>query len=214
MPALPRVTYANVAATLALAVALGGTSYAATKLPAGSVGTQQLRANAVTSPKIRNGTVGTADLSPAARSLAASGPAARVALGGTVAGLPSASPGNTALTRGSVVGASESAGFSSNVAMLNPVATRLSALTVRLHNPVPAGGQVRFEVVAETSLDDTGAPGVLSCAVLSTESTCTSTASAPVAAGAVLYVRISVDGATGGPTTPGSVSFGYVSQPG
>jgi hypothetical protein len=42
------LTYANVAATLALLLALGGASYAAVTLPPGSVGTSQLRAGAVT----------------------------------------------------------------------------------------------------------------------------------------------------------------------
>jgi hypothetical protein len=37
-----RLRYADVAATLALVVALSGTAYAATKLPANSVGTPQL----------------------------------------------------------------------------------------------------------------------------------------------------------------------------
>lgn len=47
-----RLTYANVVATLALFVALGGVSYAALSLPAGSVGTAQLRRGAVTTPKL------------------------------------------------------------------------------------------------------------------------------------------------------------------
>jgi Collagen triple helix repeat (20 copies)/Repeat of unknown function (DUF5907) len=47
-----RVTYSNVVATLALFVALGGAGYAATLLPANSVGTRQLRRGAVTLAKI------------------------------------------------------------------------------------------------------------------------------------------------------------------
>jgi hypothetical protein len=51
------LTYANVTATLALFVALGGASYAVTQLPANSVGTSQLKAHAVTSSKLaRNAT--------------------------------------------------------------------------------------------------------------------------------------------------------------
>jgi hypothetical protein len=42
---------------IALFVALGGTTYAATKLPRDSVGTKQLRNSAVTSAKIRNAAV-------------------------------------------------------------------------------------------------------------------------------------------------------------
>jgi Collagen triple helix repeat (20 copies) len=46
------LTYANVAATLALFLALGGAAYAATQLPKNSVGTNQLRKEAVTAAKI------------------------------------------------------------------------------------------------------------------------------------------------------------------
>ena len=44
---LARGSYANVTATLALLVALGGTSYAAVELAKNSVGSKQLKANAV-----------------------------------------------------------------------------------------------------------------------------------------------------------------------
>ncbi len=53
-----QLSYANVTATLALILALGGTSYAAMTLPANSVGPRQLRASAVTSRAIRRGAVG------------------------------------------------------------------------------------------------------------------------------------------------------------
>ena len=49
-----RLTYANVVATLALFIALGGASYAALKLPKNSVGPKQLKKNAVTTPKIKD----------------------------------------------------------------------------------------------------------------------------------------------------------------
>jgi hypothetical protein len=52
-----RMSYANVMATTALFVALGGAGYAATKLPNNSVGTKQLRKGAVTSPKLAQGSV-------------------------------------------------------------------------------------------------------------------------------------------------------------
>lgn len=47
-----RPHYANVASTLALVVALGGTGYAASQVPAHSVGTKQLKTGAVTAPKL------------------------------------------------------------------------------------------------------------------------------------------------------------------
>jgi Collagen triple helix repeat (20 copies) len=48
----PRLTYANVISTLCLFLVLGGGAYAATKLPKNSVGTGQIRAGAVTPPKL------------------------------------------------------------------------------------------------------------------------------------------------------------------
>jgi hypothetical protein len=48
---------ALVVALIALFVALGGTSYAAIKLPKNSVGPKQLKNNAVTGSKIKNGAV-------------------------------------------------------------------------------------------------------------------------------------------------------------
>jgi hypothetical protein len=49
--------YANVTSTLALVVALSGTSYAAAKLAPNSVGTPQLKNNAVTTAKVKDGTL-------------------------------------------------------------------------------------------------------------------------------------------------------------
>jgi hypothetical protein len=57
----------NALATLALAGALGGTSYAASQLPHDSVGARQMRAGAVTSAKVRDGSLRSADLNASAR---------------------------------------------------------------------------------------------------------------------------------------------------
>ena len=50
-----KLTYANVMATVAVFIALGGASYAATQLPKNSVGTKQLKNGAVTQRKISMG---------------------------------------------------------------------------------------------------------------------------------------------------------------
>lgn len=55
--ARPSLTYANVMATLAVFVVLGGGAYAATRLPKNSVGASQIRDNAITSPKVKNGSL-------------------------------------------------------------------------------------------------------------------------------------------------------------
>jgi hypothetical protein len=51
------LTYANVIATLALFLALGGGAYAALKLPKNSVGSKQIKANAVNSSKVKDGSL-------------------------------------------------------------------------------------------------------------------------------------------------------------
>jgi hypothetical protein len=52
-----RPSPALVVAVLALVVALGGTSYAALKLPKNSVGASQIRSNAVSSPTVKDGSL-------------------------------------------------------------------------------------------------------------------------------------------------------------
>ena len=64
----------NAVAYLALAVALGGTSYAAVNLPKNSVGTKQLKKNAVTSPKVKNGSLLAADFKSGQLPAGAQGP--------------------------------------------------------------------------------------------------------------------------------------------
>jgi hypothetical protein len=49
-----QLTYANVMATFAVFIALGGASYAATQLPKNSVGTKQLKKSAVNSAKVKD----------------------------------------------------------------------------------------------------------------------------------------------------------------
>ena len=51
------LSYSNVMATLGVFIALGGASYAAVALPANSVATKQLRKNAVTSAKVKDGSL-------------------------------------------------------------------------------------------------------------------------------------------------------------
>lgn len=79
-----KLNYANVTASLALFIALGGTGYAATQLPRNSVGAKQIRSNAVgaselrknavTSRDIRDGTISARDMTADARN-APAGPA-------------------------------------------------------------------------------------------------------------------------------------------
>jgi hypothetical protein len=58
-----RLTYANVAATLALFVALGGSSYAAATLPRNSVGSRQLKTNSVGAAELKRKAVRSTEIS-------------------------------------------------------------------------------------------------------------------------------------------------------
>ena len=58
----PRLTYANVMSTIGVFIALGGSSYAVTQLPRNSVGERQLKPNAVSGAKVRDASIGRADL--------------------------------------------------------------------------------------------------------------------------------------------------------
>jgi hypothetical protein len=80
----PQLSYANVVSSIALFVALGGTSYAVAR---NSVGSQQLRANAVSSSKVKDRSLQTRDLSPTAR-LGRRGPRGPVGPQGQFIGTP------------------------------------------------------------------------------------------------------------------------------
>ena len=58
----PRLTYANMIATLALFLALGGgAAYAASTLGKNTVGAKQLKKNAVTGAKVKDGSLSAGD---------------------------------------------------------------------------------------------------------------------------------------------------------
>jgi hypothetical protein len=61
----PRLSYANVMATVAVFIALGGASYAAFKLPKNGVGTKQLKKNAVIGVKVKDDSLTGSDINEA-----------------------------------------------------------------------------------------------------------------------------------------------------
>jgi Collagen triple helix repeat (20 copies) len=78
-----KLTYANVIASLALFVALGGVSWAAVTLPANSVGKRQLARNAVTSEKVANGSLKAKDFAAGQLPTGRRGPAGPAGPAGT-----------------------------------------------------------------------------------------------------------------------------------
>jgi hypothetical protein len=59
----PHLSYSNVVSTICLFILLGGGAYAAVKLPKNSVGTKQLKKNAVKGSKVADGSLTSADIS-------------------------------------------------------------------------------------------------------------------------------------------------------
>jgi hypothetical protein len=56
-----RLSFANVMSLIALFIALGGTGYAAVKIPRNSVGVSQIKTNGVGSSEVKNGSLGRVD---------------------------------------------------------------------------------------------------------------------------------------------------------
>ena len=105
-----KLTYANVMATIAVFVALGGASYAAVKLPTNSVGTKQLKKNAVNGAKVKDNSLTGSDIDEA-----------------TLGVVPSATQANNAAQASQALNAQSLGGV--------PAATVL--LEVRKQRPLP-----------------------------------------------------------------------------
>jgi hypothetical protein len=133
---LSRLTYSNVLATVAVFIALGGTSYAALELPRNSVGSRQIkpkavgaseiRANAVRSRQVKTRSLDLSDLSrPARQALKgqrgvagpagpAGAPAAKFSAAVSASGIPMR--GNATTFEHTAVGSgSYTVGFAQNV---------------------------------------------------------------------------------------------------
>ena len=77
-----RLSYANVVASMALFIALGGVSWAAVTLPANSVGKRQLKNNAVTGAEVVNGSLKAKDFAAGQLPQGERGPAGPAGSGG------------------------------------------------------------------------------------------------------------------------------------
>jgi hypothetical protein len=82
------ISYANVMATVAVFIALGGASYAALKLPKNSVGTKQLKKNAVNGAKVKNNSLTGNDIDEATLGVVPS--AAQASNAQSLGGVPAA----------------------------------------------------------------------------------------------------------------------------
>ncbi|MGZ8716410.1 MAG: hypothetical protein ACXWYO_04790 [Gaiellaceae bacterium] len=134
-------------ATIAVFVALGGAGYAAVKLPKNSVGTKQLKPNAVTSAKIRNGSLLKADFKASEIPAGSAGPAGPAGPAG------SAGPAGAAGAAGPAGPSDAFSGFKNG-----PVAMPASLATIATLN-VPSAG--KYVVVGKAWLLDNVNTGVI-----------------------------------------------------
>jgi hypothetical protein len=174
-----KFNYANVVATLALFVALGGSAYAAGKLPKNSVGTKQLKAGSVTAPKIKNGTITGAKINlgslgtvPSATSAASATHAAtatnatnatNAANAGALGGSPSSAfAASTVLRSATVIGNLLVPAKSDGVLSSNFIVSGTGIYCFKGFNPAPRTAVASVDTAAEqgsTVATEIGAPG-------------------------------------------------------
>jgi Collagen triple helix repeat (20 copies) len=130
-------------ALVALVVALGGTSYAATVLPAGSVGTAQLKNGAVTSKKVKDGSLLARDFASGQLPGGARGPAG-----------PTGAPGAAGAT--GTPGATGPAGPQGPPGAQGPPGSLSLTYVPQDYGPFPAHTQYGGEAVCPTNLHAVG----------------------------------------------------------
>lgn len=210
------ISLGDVAATLALFIAIGGVSWAATSLPKNSVGKKQIKSNAVVSSKVKNGSLAAGDFKGGqlpAGPRGSKGPAGDQGAQGQP-GAPGATTsvltGRTSLGAGdsffSPSGISTAGAGEATLQILSPgVASNAGNLSVRLDAAPGAGSSRAF------TLRLNGADTGLTCTVPSASQTCNSTGvSVPIPTGGRLSLENDV---LGGAAVPSGAQFGLTLQP-
>lgn len=152
-----RLNYANVTATIALFVALGGSAYAAIQLPKNSVGPRQLKKSAVTTakvkdaaitgPKIKLSTLGTV---PSAATAGSAGTAGKAADADALGGMPpSAFAPSTVVRSATVVGGALITAKSSGITSKNLLQTGEGVYCLRGLDPAPRTAVASVDITAE-----------------------------------------------------------------
>jgi hypothetical protein len=147
----------NAVAWLALFLAVGGASYAAVRLPANSVGSRQLRRNAVTSSKVKNHSLLKVDFRPGQLPRGATGPAGpKGAAGPTGPTGPSGPVGPSNASEVEVAGpVAVAAGATATVATLSGLAPGAYAISAKaeVENPGAGDGESRCTLAAGDQSD-------------------------------------------------------------
>jgi hypothetical protein len=211
-----RPTYANVVGVIALVLALGGVSYAATALPGKSVGTKQLTRNAVVGSKVKNGSLLATDVkgklpkgkpgptgdqgpvgTPGVQGAAST--ATRTVLSGSAT--MATSNEFIAVSGHSVGDANEPA-----VTTLSPARPMIARnFSVQLSNPPGVGKTRRFDVRVNNLITTD-----LECTITHPETTCTSVGTVKDQLLIPANSRISIGNvSSGGPAAATQVRFGF-----
>jgi hypothetical protein len=205
-----RVTFGDIAATLALFIALGGVSWAATTLPKSSVGKKQLKSNSVVSKKVKDGSLAAGDFKKGQLPEGPKGPTGDQG--------PQGQPGAPGATTSVLTGRANIAGIDSFLAPSGISPASLAEGPVQIGSPgVPttAGNlSVRLDTAPGTSrvftLRVDGVDTGVTCTIANADTACSNAvATAAVPAGSRLSLRNDV---TGAPVASG-VQFGLTLQP-
>jgi hypothetical protein len=147
----------TVVAGIALIVALGGTGYAATVLPAGSVGTAQLKTGAVVSSKVKDHSLRARDLAPGVLRVGPAGPAGTQGVPGPTGAIGPAGPAGPLGPRGPQgnQGSQGPAGFGG----LTYVSTNWGPFPAKTQYPGETQCGPDLHVVGGGVLSESGTPG-------------------------------------------------------
>ena len=152
---IKRPSPATVIASIALLVALGGTSIAAVNaLPAGSVGTAQLKNNAVTSAKVKDGSLLVGDFKAGQLPAGAAGPAGPAGAAGAAGaqGPPGPSDAYSKFLNGPIA----VPGAPTTLTSLSIPQAGKYVLVAKAAFTTSAGGFVLCSLVAESDTDVSG----------------------------------------------------------
>lgn len=221
---MPRLTYANVMATLALFVALGGTSYAALKVTSrdvrdGSLRGRDIHAGSLKSKQVKDGSLLARDFKAGQLPAGAAGPAGPAGAAGPAgpAGAPGSDAANVMLAHvdtATVVNAGSSySGIAAAIGMstADPVTDVVSLEMANAANatitPVPVrasdltvSGQSVARPVTVTLKQPNAIQPYLQCTITAGQASCASAAATTIPAGARLIVTVSV------PAGPGALN--------
>jgi len=169
-----RPSPAMIVACAALAVALGGTSYAAVALPAGSVGSEQLRRGAVTKPKIARaalralaghrgapGPAGAAGARGATGASGATGPAGATGTTGTAGATGPPGPSGTGIAAFASAENTVALGFNTWTDVISPTLalTRTSYVQLTAHFDTGTLATIQQLVFSRLTMNGTALPG-------------------------------------------------------